>query len=449
MTSRHLILGSAILGVASAFAGWSMVAAGPPAKVAIEAPVSPAPPTMSSVGIRAKPATDEPGHGIDAPVRAPQLAMARQDVPGDDPTVAVAALAPPLWDATIETGDTLDTLLARTEMDATLRIEVALALGAEYDLRQLKPGNRLSVAYRKDGTPSVVTLTVDDGVRIEVSLDDTPTGRTLLPKTTEAPHAARLTIKGSIYASLDRAGIPQRFAVDLAQMLSGTVDFRRDLRGGEPLDILWSQDVMKDGSEVGPPRMTYAALALDADRFEIVWSEEEDGRVALYRNDEAVRTVSPPVEGARLSSVFGRRLHPVYGNYRMHAGIDYAAPKGTPISATGPGRVSFIGWRRGYGRTVEIEHMSDMTTRYAHLSAVPDGLAVGDRVSAGDGIGRVGETGTATAPNLHYEVLIEGRPIDPLGDDMPVAVEAPDRTVAVTLLLDTRTRFASTLGKES
>ncbi|SFP85064.1 M23 family metallopeptidase, partial [Tranquillimonas alkanivorans] len=124
-----------------------------------------------------------------------------------------------------------------------------------------------------------------------------------------------------------------------------------------------------------------------------------------------------PVEGARLSSVFGRRKHPVYGNVRMHTGVDFAAARGTSVRATAPGRISFIGWRGGYGRVVEIAHGADTLTRYAHLSAVPKGLAKGQRVMAGDMIGRVGATGTATGPNLHYEVRVDGRPTDPLSDE--------------------------------
>ena len=448
MKFGYLVLGTIVLGAAGAFAGRTMMAAAPPLKAAFEAPDPPALPATSSLGLRAAPVVGETATGDDAAIRTPQRPSAPIDWSGNLAAV-VAALVPPLWEAAIEPGDTLDALLARAGMEADLRVEVSRALGAEYDLRRLRPGNRLTVAWRMDGAPSAVTLTVEDGVRIEVVLDETMASRTLMPETSSATYAEELTIAGSISASLDRAGMPSRFAVDLSEMLGGNVDFRRDLKGGERLKILWKQAVMADGSEVGPPQMTYAALDLDEDRFEIVWPEEDGGGAALYLNGEALRTISPPVEGARLSSVFGRRLHPVYGNYRMHTGVDYAAPKGTPISATAPGRVSFIGWRSGYGRTIEIAHGSDTTTRYAHLSAVSKGLAVGDRVSAGDEIGRVGKTGTATAPNLHYEVLVEGRPIDPLGEDVPVADDAPDEAVAAALLAETRTRFATTLGEDT
>jgi len=203
--------------------------------------------------------------------------------------------------------------------------------------------------------------------------------------------------------------------------------------------------VLPEGSEVGQPLMSYAALDLGDDQFEIVWSDEDSGRMTVYLNGEILRTVAPPVEGARLSSVFGPRKHPIYGNIRMHTGIDYAAAKGAPIAATAPGRISFIGWRSGYGRVVEITHGSDTMTRYAHLSGVPEELAIGNRVLAGEVIGQVGETGTATAPNLHYEVRMDGRPIDPLGEELLVSADSLDTGDTTAILEATRTRFAIAL----
>jgi murein DD-endopeptidase MepM/ murein hydrolase activator NlpD len=134
----------------------------------------------------------------------------------------------------------------------------------------------------------------------------------------------------------------------------------------------------------------------------------------------------------------------------MHTGVDFAAARGTPVQATAPGRVSFIGRRGGYGRVVEIAHGSDTLTRYAHLSAVPDGLTQGQRVMAGDTIGRVGATGTATGPNLHYEVLVNGRPTDPLSDGRlaEAAEREADDTAALKRLTEARSLLAERLSSE-
>ena len=141
----------------------------------------------------------------------------------------------------------------------------------------------------------------------------------------------------------------------------------------------------------------------------------------LFEDGELVQRSAPPIMGARLSSVFGNRNHPVLGGRRMHTGIDYAAPIGTPVNATGAGRVVFAGTIRGYGMTIDINHGGGVITRYAHLSAFTDGIANGARIRAGDRIGSVGATGLVSGPNLHYEVRVDGRPIDPMEEDaMPV-----------------------------
>jgi len=126
-----------------------------------------------------------------------------------------------------------------------------------------------------------------------------------------------------------------------------------------------------------------------------------------------VQRSAAPILGARLSSVFGRRNHPVLGGVRMHTGIDYAAPVGTEVTATGAGRVAFAGTIRGYGLTVDIDHGGGVVTRYAHLSKIAEGVQEGSRTKAGDRIGAVGATGLVSGPNLHYEVRVDGRPVDP------------------------------------
>lgn len=320
------------------------------------------------------------------------------------------------WSREIATGETLNEVLADAGLSAPDRAEIALALGVEFDLRRLRPGHKLTVVATSDGSPQRVSLDVDDGVQIEAVFGDRVATRVVTPAPDVVILAGQTVIDSSIFAALESAGMPARFAVDLAQMLGGTVDFRRDLTGGETLKVMWREARVGD-AVIGGPDMTFAALDLGDAVFEIVWPEDGSGRAVIYRNGAVMRIFAQPVEGARLSSVYGQRKHPVFGNIRMHTGIDFAAARGTPVQATAPGRISFIGTRGGYGRTVEISHGSDTLTRYAHLSDVPKTLAVGDRVTAGEVIGNVGATGTATGPNLHYEVRVNGRPTDPLSDD--------------------------------
>lgn len=356
---------------------------------------------------------------------------------------------PPMttWSRKIASGETLDTLLREAGLDAPVRAEVALALGAEYDLRRLRPGHELTVVKSFSDTLQNVTLGVDDGVIVEAIFGDRTVTRTLNPNPETLMLAGETVINSSLFTALDDAAIPARFAVDLAQMLGGTVDFRRELKGGETLQVLWREARVGD-ERIGQPEITFAALNVGDALYEVVWPEDGTGRATIYVDGEVLRVFAQPVDGARLSSVFGQRRHPVYGNVRMHTGVDFAAAKGTPVNATAPGRITFVGWRGGYGRVVEIAHGTDTKTRYAHLSAVPDEMSVGQRVMAGDIIGNVGATGTATGPNLHYEVLVDGRPTDPLSDDRLAAATADNaqEALAAARLEEARKRFEAHLA---
>ena len=360
-------------------------------------------------------------------------------------------IEPPLtnWSREIASGETLDAVLEEAGLSAADRAEVALALGAEYDLRRLRPGHSVTVVSKMDGSPRSVALSVEDGVRIEGIFGEELATQVVTPNPEFITLAGEAVIDSSLFVALEDARMPARFAVDLAQMLGGTVDFRREMTGGETLQLLWREARVGE-DRIGQPELTFASLEIGGALYEVVWPENGSGQATIYVDGTVLRVFAQPVEGARLSSVFGRRTHPVYGNVRMHTGVDFAAASGTPVQATAPGRVSFIGWRGGYGRVVEIAHGSDTMTRYAHLSAVPEGLARGQRVAAGDVIGRVGATGTATGPNLHYEVLVDGRPTDPLSDDRlaEAAESEADDTAALLRLAETRALLNENLGSE-
>ena len=414
------------------------------------------PPSLASAGLWKPASLVLPREGM----RAPVLATIRSNPsPAPRPTalrpaalaeVSMPTIEPPFatWSRTIASGETLDAVLAEAGLAAQDRAEAALALGAEYDLRRLRPGHSLDVVWTPGGRPRRIALHVDDGVRIEAVFGARPETRVTIPDLDVVTLAGETRIATSLFASIAEAGMPARFAVDLAQMLGGTIDFRRDLSGGETLRLMWREPRIGDDL-VGQPELAFAALDLGGALYEVAWPEDGTGRATIYLDGEVQRVFAQPVEGARLSSVFGRRIHPVFGNVRMHTGVDFAAPRGTPVHATAPGRIAFIGRRGGYGRVVEVAHGAETTTRYAHLSAVPDGLAVGQRVTAGDEIGRVGATGTATGPNLHYEVLVDGRPTDPLSDKR--LANAADRAAqdgeALARLTEARRRLGNTIDR--
>ena len=188
--------------------------------------------------------------------------------------------------------------------------------------------------------------------------------------------------------------------------------------------LLWTEELSETGERIGRPVLSYAALSFGETRLEVVWPKEVGEVTTIFRDGAPIRTFAPPVVGAQLTSIFGNRRHPVYGDVRMHTGVDLSAPRGTPVYATAAGRVVFVGRRNGYGRVIEIAHGRSLMTRYSHLSAFSDGLAEGVRVEAGRQIGAVGSSGLATAPNLHYEVRLDDKPVDPLDDVRLAGFEA-------------------------
>lgn len=222
-----------------------------------------------------------------------------------------------------------------------------------------------------------------------------------------------IPVRGSLHDAIDAHDIPEGFASEIAALIDGHVDLPGDLTGGETIALAWEEETLSNGAIVASTRLSYARLDLGDRIYEVAVTDPE-GELILLENGVAVQAGMLPLDGGRLSSRFGNRTHPVSGRQRMHTGVDYAAPVGTPVFATGAGSVIFTGNIRGYGRTVDIEHGDGVVTRYAHLSKISKGMAPGTHVSAGDQIGAVGATGLVSGPNLHYEVRVDGNPINPL-----------------------------------
>lgn len=323
---------------------------------------------------------------------------------------------------TVSPGESLYALLAEAGLDAPTRSEVAEAIGSKYDLQSLKPGHSLDLAVAPDGIPRAATLEIDHGVRIHAVFGDAPSVRVIPPALDTIHRAGEAEIGSSIYAALDATGIPTRFATDLELVLAGTLDLRRAVGGGEQLRIMWRENRLGD-RVIGEPVIDFAKLQLvGGETYEILWPEDNSRTTRIFKDNALLLSFEQPIKGARLSSSFGPRTHPVHGNVRMHSGVDFAAEEGSAVHAMRPGRVAFVGRRGGYGLMVEIAHADDIKTVYAHLSSVKEPLEAGQRVDIGDRIGRVGSTGTSTGPHLHYEVIVDDRPVPPLTDGSIVTV---------------------------
>ena len=222
-------------------------------------------------------------------------------------------------------------------------------------------------------------------------------------------------------------------AVRIAGALEYKVDMTRDLRVGDSVMAL----VERESTELGhvrAGRMLATRAFLGGTRYEAVRFDDAEGREMYYDaqgNSMRAAFLRTPLEFSRISSVYGGRRHPILKTFRQHTGIDYAAASGTPVRTIGDGTVVFAGWKGGYGRTVEVRHKNGMVTRYAHLSAFGAGIKQGASVKVGNTIGRVGMTGMATGPHLHFETLVNGVHRDPRqalknvgGEPLPAAHRA-------------------------
>ena len=262
-------------------------------------------------------------------------------------------------------------------------------------------------------------------------------------------------IRDSFYLAAQRAGLSDRLTMETAEIFGWDIDFALDVRNGDHFSVIYEELYQPDGT--ASDGVILAAEFMNRDRTIRALRYEDEGGDAQYYSPEGLSMrkafLRTPVNFTRISSRFGMRRHPVLHKLRHHDGVDYAAPRGTPVRATGDGRVAFASRKGGYGKTIIIKHGTAYTTLYAHLSGFAKGLRKGVEVEQGQTIGYVGSTGLSTGPHLHYEFRVRDRHRDPLKVKLPDAPPiAPkykadflDRTKGLVARLEhmSRTHLAS------
>ena len=226
------------------------------------------------------------------------------------------------------------------------------------------------------------------------------------------------TIRSSLFAATDEARIPDALASQLAEIFAADIDFHRELRKGDTFSVIY-EALTADGEPItwsaSAGRVVAAEFVNKGRKFSALWFRDEQGKGAYYDFDGKSRShsyLASPLEFSRTTSGFAMRMHPILNQWKQHNGVDYAAPRGTPVRAVGDGVVEFAGQQNGYGNIVQIKHSKDRATVYAHLSSM--NVVVGQRVEQGQHIGAVGATGWATGPHLHFEFKVAGVHQDPL-----------------------------------
>jgi murein DD-endopeptidase MepM/ murein hydrolase activator NlpD len=228
---------------------------------------------------------------------------------------------------------------------------------------------------------------------------------------------ATARIDSSLYQAGQDAAVPQSVLSDVIKAFAYDVDFEREIHPGDSFEIIYERVEDDQGRLAHTGNILYASLTRGDQTLEIYWFEPKGGSGEFYNSKgESVRKdlLRTPLDVVRVTSGFGMRKHPILGYSTMHQGVDFAASTGTPILASGGGTVEFAGRKGGYGNFIKIRHNGQYETAYGHLSRFAKGLSQGDKVKQGQVIGYVGSTGRATGPHLHYEVIVEGKHVNPM-----------------------------------
>ncbi|MGH6943509.1 MAG: peptidoglycan DD-metalloendopeptidase family protein, partial [Geminicoccaceae bacterium] len=350
---------------------------------------------------------------------------------GQEARLAKAALPRNPWSVeqvTVRRGDTLIDILSRAGVDPGEAHAAVTSLRALYDPRRLRAGQDLVITASGNQQPKeagprrllalALDLDFDHTLRVTRGTDGSyATAKLERPQQRQTVLRSG-TIHDSLYLAAERAALPQDLIAELIKLFSWDVDFQRDIRPGDSFETVYEEISLQNSlDDARSGDLLYARLTLDGRDLEGYRFALPDGTVEFYdRTGKSLRKflLRTPVDGARISSRFGMRRHPILGYTRMHQGVDFAVPTGTPIYAAGNGRITKAGRNGGYGNYIRIRHNGEYSTAYGHMSRLAKGMAPGRRVVQGQVIGYVGSTGQATGPHLHYEVLKDGTQINPL-----------------------------------
>lgn len=327
-------------------------------------------------------------------------------------------------DEIVQAGDNLSLVLGRFGISERHIQNILRESPIDTKLLQLRPDQVISMKMDTRGNPTHVQFFNDDdnGERNLIALelaDGHWRAQVGEVETETMPSLKAVVIKSSLTGSLAQAGIPVEVRESLKEIFSDSLDLNQ-LTRGDTVRVLYDSMYFR-GQELATGDILSAEITHRNQLYRAYYFGDEGGGQYYDANGRPLKKgfETQPVAGARISSPYGLRIHPVLGGLRMHTGIDYAAPSGTPIRAPSAGIVEFRGWKGGYGNTVILRHNGSMETLYAHMSAFSTTAAPGMRVAAGEVIGYVGSTGRSTGPHLHYEVRLNGQPVNPVAVALP------------------------------
>ena len=348
----------------------------------------------------------------------------------------VAEIDPSDWETvTVKSGDTLASIFSGKGISSSTTHQIATLNEQTRKLRYIQPGDeiRLLLDDKRELRQMKYIPDITRTLLIQRGEDRSFTSQVINYKLDAYPVYREGVIDTSLFEAAANADIPEDVIMDLVAIFGWDIDFALDIRRGDRFGIVY-EELYKDDVKIRNGRILSAEFVNDGKTYQAVYYTDPSGESDYYAPDgKSMRKafLRSPVKFSRISSRFSnKRWHPVLSKWRSHKGVDYAAARGTPVRASGDGKIIFAGNKGGYGRLVVIRHGGRYTTAYGHLHRYAKGARNGKKVKQGQIIGYVGSSGLATGPHLHYEFRVNGKHIDPLSHKLPTAMPLPKRYMA-------------------
>ncbi len=344
----------------------------------------------------------------DAEIAAP-VEIAAPEEPQNHPVVLTHKIKP---------GDSLARIFDQFELPAALLHKIVNCGESANQLNRIRPGQVLNIELDADRQFSQLTYKIDPVKTLRVTREDEELTATLEKKDIEKrPAEVSGTIESSLFLSAQRAGLSDKLTMKLAEIFGWDIDFALEIRAGDRFSVVYEEQWLEN-SKFKDGNILAAEFVNKGKVYRAVRYKGPDGKEEYYTPEgQPMRKtfLRTPVKFSRISSGFTkRRWHPVLKKWRSHKGVDYAAPRGTPVKSAGDGQVTFVGRQGGYGKVIFVQHEGIYTTVYGHLNGFAKGIRKGKRIRQGELLGYVGSTGLASGPHLHYEFRVNGKHRNPL-----------------------------------
>ena len=322
----------------------------------------------------------------------------------------------------VKQGQTFSEILDNFNFENKEKFEIINSISEVFNLRGLNVNQKIIFLTNENEIIEKIIIELDFNTNLIVNLDSQINVEKRNLETFSSIESQEYLITNSLYADGINNNLPNQILIKLIQLFSFDLDFQRDIRKDTQVSVSYEKNYVENKPDYSFGDIEYAKITIKNNTLEYFKFLTDDGFIDYFnREGKNVKKsiLKTPLDGARLSSNFGMRKHPISGYNKMHKGIDFAAPKGTPVYAGGNGVVEIAGVNGAYGKYIRIRHNNEYKTAYAHLNGFKKGITKGVRVNQGDVIGYVGSTGSSTGPHLHYEIIYQNKQINPLTLKLP------------------------------